>query len=311
MYVTLKPEIGSNSSFVCPLVEPLVLNGAYEVGLSEFYFPIDYQAEVGSLTYSVPVGFNNYFTGIESENLKNTLSDYIDEFISKAKAIPLTAFEDKKYAQLSAELDHCKMEIVNNIQLKKGLISKSMKSVFDRIFKFEAEFVPLKQVDQLVLFNCQLIKEVVEKYFAFKDHVIKIVLKDRKESIINYDLFVKENVILTNFEFKSFNSNCFTVKKLQINFSSLNFVKTFLVYTDIICENQAFGKNQELLKIVKVTGNNGDYIEKYFDRPHYIQCNKTYINRINVEIKDNNFNEVKFNSNGLIFILHFKKINKK
>jgi hypothetical protein len=91
---------------------------------------------------------------------------------------------------------------------------------------------------------------------------------------------------------------------LNKNLSVLNNV---YIYTNIITDEFKYHNYQPLLKIINLDGNLNDFIHKCFVNPQYRKANKTYINSIEIEIKDQFNNLILFNSIPQIK-LHFKNI---
>ena len=91
--------------------------------------------------------------------------------------------------------------------------------------------------------------------------------------------------------------------KLQVNQ-----IKELFIYTNII-ENQYVGSQMvRLLKIVYVSGLNGDSITKNFDFPHYLSLDCNYIDNIRIFIRDSDGEKIKFTDNysRVTYKLHFR-----
>ena len=89
----------------------------------------------------------------------------------------------------------------------------------------------------------------------------------------------------------------------------INAIKTFYVYTNIIKDALKFQNNQQLLQIIKADGDFLEIIHKKFDNPHYLSLNKTYINSVEIQIKDAHDRLINFASTPILK-LHFQKIKK-
>jgi hypothetical protein len=141
---------------------------------------------------------------------------------------------------------------------------------------------------------------------------VQVFSTDKSSTVIDIPYFIKDNKLVDTFEFQNFTSNFFVINsENKIILNAHKYVQNFLIFTDIISENQVLNKSQPILKIIKPEGKLGDYCEKWYERPHYLLCNKTFLNRIFIQIKDNNLNLIHFNSPGVILKLHFKKIKSK
>jgi len=62
-----------------------------------------------------------------------------------------------------------------------------------------------------------------------------------------------------------------------------------------------------LLRVVPVTGSFGDIIERIYDNPHYVGCLTKSTDSINITIKDDRNELVKFQFGKIILKLHFRK----
>ena len=92
--------------------------------------------------------------------------------------------------------------------------------------------------------------------------------------------------------------------------SNLQLIKYILVYTDII-EAQYYGDvRASILRTVNIKSNKADNVT-FFDNPHYLNCSKTRIDTINIEICDVNGNHIEFKDlfSNIYISLHFKQRN--
>jgi hypothetical protein len=95
----------------------------------------------------------------------------------------------------------------------------------------------------------------------------------------------------------------------QIVFSirkSINYIKSFYIYTDIIESNEISPNKEKLIQIIKLEGEFLETNVKSFTRPSYSVVNRTYLNTINISIFDQNRNIVQFEESPVIK-LHFIK----
>ena len=119
-YLTLKDD-RKFSNFVITLDEPIVLKGAYEVGLCEIFFPIDYNVSYGELLFSIPaylIDSDHHFETFEQEktfveNCAKRLTSYYSEtkdaFIEKLESyFNIKDKTDRNILcdQILVELDH-------------------------------------------------------------------------------------------------------------------------------------------------------------------------------------------------------------
>jgi hypothetical protein len=314
MYITLQPDTAisgnSYSDFVSTLTEPLILNNHY-VALSEFYFPFDFSVQCGYISFSIPINFIEENYSIEKDDsVRLNLTNLFDNFREKIMEILLFTVKDKTHDQLYAELDYNKKMIIQYLSDSNNIFSAKCKSIFTLFNTLKSSFYYALAKPNNIDFITQIINQIdaaVDENFIFKSIDQPIFFTMKSESKINIPYFIHDNELLNCFDIISSYSKFFKLKAGKIEFLTKKIVQNFCIYTDIITENQSLNKNQQILKIVKPEGEFGDFVEKYFDRPHYLQCNKTFINRIRIQILDNNSNIVHFNSPGLIIKLHFKK----
>ncbi len=152
------------------------------------------------------------------------------------------------------------------------------------------------------------IYEKITKINTLKTEIYELNHKDRCEKFqLNIHNLITNNTTSSDYKIVNIFSDFVTQKETVLYSKTSKYIHNFLIFTDIISDNQVLNKNQQIMKIIKPEGVCGDYIEKIFDRPHYLQCNKTYISKINIQIRDNNFNFINFSSGSVICKLHLKK----
>jgi hypothetical protein len=101
------------------------------------------------------------------------------------------------------------------------------------------------------------------------------------------------------------NSNGIFVAQYPAN---LNTGATSLyVYTDIVQPNVVANKMTRLLRIVNGTGNSGQYVTKDFVSPFYLPLASSTINSVEIEIKDEMDQKIKFSFGITIVLLHFRR----
>ncbi len=92
----------------------------------------------------------------------------------------------------------------------------------------------------------------------------------------------------------------FTIRK------SINYIKSFHIFTDIIESNEISPNIEKLIQILKPEGEFLETNVKCFTRPSYSVVNRTYLNTINISIFDQNKNLIQFEEPPVIK-LHFIK----
>jgi hypothetical protein len=145
MYITLEPDLkienNSNSSFVTILPEPLILEGTYNVGISEFYYPNDFSVLVGILSFSVPYNYSENFQNNEN-NIKEKLNALFERLKAKIATILINNDNVKLKDQLLAELELIKYDIC--VFISDRVILKSLHNVYDIFYETK------KIIDSLV-----------------------------------------------------------------------------------------------------------------------------------------------------------------
>ena len=87
-------------------------------------------------------------------------------------------------------------------------------------------------------------------------------------------------------------------------------VHSLYIYAPKLVEPSIVGDTwAPLLRIVKVGGAQGEYVEDVFHSPHYHQVLEKQINEISVEIRTSSGRLVPFNWGDCTLVLHFKKLS--
>ena len=98
-----------------------------------------------------------------------------------------------------------------------------------------------------------------------------------------------------------------------IFFSELvNFIDYLMVYSDIV-ESQYVGDTKgQLLRVVNKTGEFNRTTEKIYEFGHYLRVNKSYINSINIDVRDPTGQQARFENrlSKVLVKLHFRPIRK-
>ena len=79
------------------------------------------------------------------------------------------------------------------------------------------------------------------------------------------------------------------------------------VYTDIVAPQIVGDTEAPLLRVVSVTGHDGDTVNVQYDRPHYVPVVRNCFNTIEVEVRLNSGDFVPFERGKLILVLHFRR----
>jgi hypothetical protein len=121
----------------------------------------------------------------------------------------------------------------------------------------------------------------------------------------------------TQVEFTDYSKSLFNVVNTLTEdhsflFSSelLNFFDYLMIYCDIIEQQYVGDTCAQLLGTVTKTSSFNTTLEKSFVNPHYLNVNKTYINSININIRDPTGSLVRFENklSKVLIKLHFKPV---
>lgn len=294
MYVVLEPDLVNNSysKFVCTLDEPLVFTCPHEVALAEFFYSANIDFVVGSL--SVIRIFDE-----QIESINTDFENLVNEFVVASNQGP-----EKLANQLLAELD-----VISNNYM--DLIDSN---ISDQAFKkFQAFYARKFSVSDRFKNNFdQILDNVYSKYLKCQNKIkllVDVIVKDRcKNNVVVLDGIYENEHFTPGYNIQEIKSTFFDITNSKFRFKTNNFTSYYTIYTNII--ESSIVKNQPVLRTIKPEGEHGDYIEKVFDRPQYIPCNRTFINKISIDILDNYLNPVQFRSGPLILKLHFRKSKK-
>jgi hypothetical protein len=197
-------------------------------------------------------------------------------------------FQEKKY--------HSKRSDFNLIQKKLSFKSVDRFSAYDLMeilqSHFDDAFHDVKQNNFSI--HADRILNFDEKFIKNFPHVTS---KDKKEDLnerINLDELSYQKMFIYSFKIKEF--NCL--------------IRTFNIFCDIIEEQLIDSKDLKILSILKPEGNKDDVIQYFSDFPNYVNVNRTFINTINITIKDENFNDLDFVEGNISIKLHFQKKKK-
>lgn len=85
-------------------------------------------------------------------------------------------------------------------------------------------------------------------------------------------------------------------------------IHTLYVYSDIVKPSFVGDTFSKILRIVQVPNVKfGDSVKQIFDNPHYLPLNSNEINSIEIDIKDDTGQPIKFRFGRTICVLHFRK----
>ena len=261
----------TQSDFTIFLCDSLKLEGDYEVALSEINFSTNFNINFGSITL-IHLDLINQPIFIDVKIPNGTLLVDFVYFLNKTIAV--------------------KMEFFTNQ-------SEIIEGTSDNIYITNHETLPVKSIKKKssLVNNFDL---YTNKFFTLDNNIIKLVDKSLQiqkcEGLIQ-NLFPKDN------------SGHLQTTISRFLPDRLNIVNYIIVYTDII-EYQYFGnKKTQILRSIPITYVNGD-IQTIFDTHHYVRVKNSFINSINIKLRDIWGNPIYFSDffSFVIVNLHFKPL---
>lgn len=81
------------------------------------------------------------------------------------------------------------------------------------------------------------------------------------------------------------------------------------LYTNIVKENLVGDRYVPLLRTINVQGEDGDYVHKIFESPHYLPLASDFIENIEIRLTDDQGDNIRFQYGKVIVKLHFRKKN--
>ena len=137
------------------------------------------------------------------------------------------------------------------------------------------------------------------------------LISQNKILSLKKDEFRSDNKFVINFEIKTIFPKNFFMKNdillIKIDNKSKFLIDYFYIFTNIINNDLCPFIQEPLFKLLKVSQNNDEIIEKVFHRPNFITINKSVINKIEIIIKDKYNNFVKFERGPTICEIEIKE----
>lgn len=120
---------------------------------------------------------------------------------------------------------------------------------------------------------------------------------------INKDLGFKINVFQAIYENQGYFSD-------QLIPDQLNSINTFFIYSDIVDYQYVGDSYTPLLRVVPVRNQSkyGEYVHEIFTSPHYVPVCRSVIDKIEIGIKSDIGEHIRFNSGKVIVKLHFQQV---
>ena len=287
---------------------PLNPNFKYECGLVESIYTQNWTIPAGFIYYGYlksteKIGEKNVpLIAFDKISITFHDADTIENFIERINSRIENSILEKNYnALFQKKLDVLKK---NSQATTDGFpsqlysyLEQNQKTIVDRI-KQDMEFI---QAPKIFLQENKLFIKFSNKYqsIQFKGRINSILKTlHAKETMISTKIYATKNEV----HFENINENEIVHLK-----SPIFLLGTFYVYTDFI-ENQFVGNTKApLLKTIVINYNNSQAISwSHYDNPQYINVDRTQINSIMIDVRDEFGDQVLFEEGSFTVKLHFR-----
>ena len=280
-YVTLPSNtpshvVNTQSDFTTFLNDSIKFEGEYEVALSEINFSANFNFNFGTLI------------------LKH------NDFLNQPIIIPVEVANGITLVDLVNHVNIILTFEINYLLYKKQ--TEELLSRDDNSIRLLTKNYFIKNINEISNkdYYSKSIKLSVVNYFVVKNNII--VLTTPNLNIEKCEGLIKSLFPFINEEYLQFDMSRF----LPDRFNIINYI---IVYTDII-DHQYFGnKKTQILRSVPISYNFND-IQTNFDTHHYVKVKDSYVNSINIKLRDIWGNPIHFSDffSYVIINLHFRQV---
>ena len=287
----------ATNQFRVRLPDPIELNGKWEVALVEMMYP-----------HSWP-----NVRGVEMLTPAKTLREFIDQMNLEKKIIKdadnVFAFHQFKhspmdiiYEQLAVVLPCGYFATPEELikALEEGI--KNREKVLKETLKYQAKnWFEEENADRKIKKHGELQYLIKFHYNNFSKRMeiqlnTGIVTGVKFSEKLEYMLGLERNTVIYDQH---------TTGKYQMDLSG-GFYSLY-VYSDLV-EAQVIGNvKAQLLRVVPIEGNFGEFVSKTFYSPHYVPVLKKTIDSVEINIKDDTNRLVPFEFGKCVLKLHFRK----
>lgn len=276
-YVTLPSNSSTNifdntiSNFTTQLHLPITLNGPYEVALVEFSYDHYWKVDIGQLKY---YHSDNVVFELDVEHQDGDTIESLMSKINEELNMAVIQHETQKLTELNINVDQSEMRTRVVKKLKKKNSINNLSDTFP-----------------FLTFNSRL-HQLEIKTISDSDQL-------RFEGPITHLLGL-------DFMLNSLNTPIKIDRKYE---NGIYIINNLYVYSDIIKYQYIGDTLSPLLRTINIQSNKVLSTESViYDSPHYIPVNKSSIDTINIKIKDELGNNIKFERGKSIVKLHFRPI---
>ena len=261
----------SESKFQTFLDNELFLDGKYQIGLTGLTLSTQFLVDVGqiNLEFEKHLNLDDVFQEIQDQEKKTKI-------LTKQRKETLvreiqSCFDLQILNRLTDRLfDEEWLEIVNS---PKMLVITNFELIIENGLNFEEYFTYFKGIFE----NFRFIKiKKIEKNFQ------------NPQICLEFNYPIKSVQLTTNYP-----KNIILKDSFNIILTDLNFIKYLEISTNIIEANKIV-RNDQILRRFPIEPKK--YSEITFEHPQFYPINMTYLNKIDIEIRDQNRILVKFKS---------------
>lgn len=283
---TISETENSTAKYATHLPQKLILQGNWEVALVEIQYPHSW---------------NNIFGHRQNKLADNWIDVTFSNNYLTTLFVPPSYYEDI-------------FDLLNGIEYGKQMKSIGMKKSFsEKPLNLDALLVPSENPEDMVYkpsedIETQLIPQhaldIKNGFMLSYDQTLKRVKFKKLSDKIKYIELSERLQYMLGFEKPGILDKKQTAKfipDLRGGFYSL------FVYCNLV-EPQIVGNViAPLLRNVHIEGKHGEIVEKLFNTPHYVPVNAKEVERIEIDIRDDNNQSVPFQFGKTVVKLHFRK----
>ncbi|MCP4345348.1 MAG: hypothetical protein GY795_07460 [Desulfobacterales bacterium] len=241
---------------------------------------LDGQWEVALAEIQYPHSWNNIHGNTDKDNvIQVTFEDNLTVSVFVPSGYYGTIYE--LLAAIEFGKERTSLTIQRLLKKRKKILNKRQKKLLPRHMK-DIKFGFIFEFDETL-------KRIRYKHFPSRVRSIKLSEK------LQYMLGFKDPIITKSKQLAMYQTD------LQSGFYSL------FVYSNLV-EPQIVGNvTAPLIRNVHIEGLHGDIIDKLFHTPHYVPVIAKEVDRIEIDIKDDNNQSVPFQFGKTVVKLHFRK----
>lgn len=313
-YVTLPSNSSSNSYnnnsttyYRTDFQEPLEFQSEYEVAVAEAIYKLSWFLPIGNLIYS----YTESLAVQKFEIIPITFHDG-DTILKFLERVNLSIQEHIIIKKYNERYDH----FLNNEKIKSN---RKNEIGFKPLILPENRFPRIQYDLKNKSNNLFVINDIRTTEIEFKNAPM---LKYSDENLF-IQFLNKEHTLQFKGKIsellKTNDEEIWSSNKKEINFVNINnkgkinstqqisLVDTLFVYTDIIDYQYVGSEKMPLLRNIVIDYNTTQKtMWVHYDFPHYFRVNKTSINTILIDIRDDNGNKISFDDGYIIIKLHFR-----